>query len=142
MVHSNSHIALVLGAIAVLGLSGLDGAQAQQEEEYVSKARTETLYQEPLPGMEGKEMIVKEFFLPPGYVGGTHKHPGPVFVYVLEGELNVETDQGTQTFSPGELYREPANTVMRARNISTSDDTEILVFQVGDIGTPMMIRVE
>ena len=71
-----------------------------------------------------------------------HEDPGQVFVYILEGELTIETDQGTQTFSPGELYREPPDTVMQARNISTSDETELLVFQVGDADKPMMIKVE
>jgi quercetin dioxygenase-like cupin family protein len=69
-------------------------------------------------------------------------HPGPVFVYVLEGELTVETDGGTLTFKAGELYPEPLRGSMLIRNLSASDDLELLVFQIGDEGKPMMVKVE
>lgn len=133
-------IGTILVSAAVIGLSAIPGVQAQQE--YVPKAAVKPLHQAPLPGMEGKEMIVKHFSLPPGFVGGRHFHPGPVFVYVLEGELTVETENGTETFEAGQLYPEPLSVKMRGRNLSTEDDLEILVFQVGDIGKPMMIKVE
>ncbi len=111
-------------------------------EEYVTKATAKTIYTGPLPGMEGKEMIVKRFGIPPKFVGGKHMHPGPVFVYVLEGEFSVMLEGGTKTFKAGELYAEGINEAMVAKNISTSKRVELLVFQVGDIGKPMMIKVE
>jgi len=101
-----------------------------------------TLYQAPLPGVEGKEMIVKHFSIPPEFVGGRHMHPGPVWVYVLEGVLTVELDGETKTFSAGELYPEDIDTAMTGRNLSGTDDLEMLVFQIGDIGKPMMYKVE
>ena len=87
-------------------------------------------------------MIVKHFAIPPEYVGGKHLHPGPVFVYVLEGVLTVELDGETKTFSAGELYPEDIDSAMIGKNLSGTDDLEILVFQIGDIGKPMMIKVE
>ncbi len=69
-------------------------------------------------------------------------HPGPVFVYVLEGELTVKLAGGTKTFKAGELYAEGINETMVGKNLSVSDDVELLVFQVGDIGKPMMIKVK
>ncbi len=101
-----------------------------------------TLHQAELPGVEGKEMIVKHFALPSGFVGGKHMHPGPVFVYVLEGELTVKLAGETKTFKVGELYPENINTAMVGKNLSVTDDLELLVFQVGDIGKPMMIKVQ
>ncbi|MHA1528609.1 MAG: cupin domain-containing protein [Alphaproteobacteria bacterium] len=80
--------------------------------------------------------------IPPGYIGGKHLHTGPVFVYVLEGVLTVETENGTETFGAGDLYPEPMGVTMKGRNLSASDDLEILVFQVGDPGKPMMVKVE
>lgn len=132
----------IIGASAVAIALAAPPASAASEEEYVSKAEMKSLYQSELPTMEGKEMIVREFTLPPGYVGGRHQHPGPVFVYVLEGELTIETESGTQTFQAGELYPEPLNAAMQAQNVSTSEPTRLLVFQVGDVGKPMMLKVE
>ena len=126
---------------AVIGMAGWHGAQAG-EHEYVSKARVKTLLQEPLAGVEGKEVIIKHFALPPEFAGGKHMHPGSVFVYVLEGEFTVETEGETLTFRAGELYPEPLQRSMLPRNLSASDDLEILVFQIGDVGKPMMVKVE
>ena len=130
---------MALASAVFLGLAGFQTADAQ---EYVSKARVKTLHQAPLPGVEGKEMIVKHFSIPPEFVGGKHLHPGPVYVYVLEGVLTVELDGETKTFSAGELYPEDIDSAMVGRNLSGTDDLELLVFQVGEIGKPMMIKVE
>ncbi len=123
-------------------LFGLASFQAADAQEYIPKAQVKTLHQAPLPGMEGKEMIVKHFAAPPTFVGGKHMHPGPVFVYVLEGELTVKLADKTKTFKAGELYAEDINAAMVGRNLSATDDLELLVFQVGDIGKPMMFKVE
>ena len=133
-------LSTAMTAVLFLGLAGFTATQAQQE--YVPKVTVTELHQGELPGMDGKEMVVKHFAIPPGYVGGKHFHPGPVFVYVLEGELTVETEAGTQSFGAGELYPEELHTVMQGKNLSTSDDLEILVFQVGEIGKPMMVKAE
>jgi len=111
-------------------------------EEYVPKGTVKKLHKAPLPGVAGKEMTVIHFSAPAGYIGGKHQHPGPVYVYVLEGELTVELEGGSKTFKAGEFYPESINATMVGKNLSTSDDLEILVFQVGDIGKPMMIKVE
>ena len=134
---------LLLGTTLALGmLTGMASFQAAGAEEYVAKARAKTLHKAPLQGVEGKEVIVKHFALPAEFVGGKHMHPGPVFVYVLEGELTVKLAGGTKTFKAGELYAEGINEAMVAKNLSASDDVELLVFQVGDIGKPMMIKVK
>ncbi len=121
-------------------LAGMAAFQSANAEEYVSKAKIKTLHQAPLPGVAGKEMVVKHFSLPPKFVGGKHMHPGPVFVYVLEGELTVELEGETKTFKTGELYPEDVNASMVGKNLSGTDDLRILVFQVGDVGKPMMIK--
>ena len=140
MKHAKCLFSMALASAFIFGLAGSQTADAQ--EEYVTKARAKTLHQAPLPGMEGKEMIVKHLAIPPEFVGGKHLHPGPVFVYVLEGVLTVELDGETKTFSAGELYPEDIDSAMIGKNLSGTDDLELLVFQVGDIGKPMMIKVE
>ena len=123
-------------------LVGLAMIQTVGAAEYVSKAKAKSLYKGPLQGVPGKEVIVKHFALPASFVGGKHMHPGPVFLYVLEGEFTVELAGKTKTFKAGELYHEDINAAMVGKNLSATDDLEILVFQVGDIGKPMMIKVK
>ncbi len=140
MQQSKFPVGTALAAAMIVGMASFHSAHAQQA--YVPKAKVKTLHQAPLPGVEGKEVIIKHFGLPPGFVGGRHSHPGPVYVYVLKGEFNVETKSGTKTYKAGQLYPESLDQVMQARNLSASDDLELLVFQVGDIGKPMMIKAD
>ncbi len=140
MKQSKYLLSTALAAAMVVGMASYHSADAQHE--YVSKAKVQTLHKAPLPGVEGKEVIIKHFGIPSGCVGGQHSHPGPVYVYVLEGEFTVETKGGTETFKAGQLYPEGINQVMQGKNLSASDDLEIVVFQVGDIGKPMMIKAD
>lgn len=130
----------VLPALMALTLAGVGDANAG-EQEYKPKAKVTSLIETPLAGVKGKTVIIKHFEVPPGFVGGKHFHPGPVFVYVLEGELTIETEAtGRQTIKPGQLYQEPIRSVMQGRNMSTTDPAKFVVFQVGDEGKPMMIK--
>ena len=140
MKQSKHLLSTAIAAAMVMGMAGLHLANAQ--EEYISASKVTTLHQAPLPGVEGKEVIIKHFVSPPGFVGGRHFHPGPVYVYVLEGELTIETNGKTETYRAGQLYPEPLNSVMQGKNLSASNDLEIVVFQVGDIGKPMMIKAD
>ncbi len=139
MKKSNYLLSVALASGISIGLSSFQVADAQ---EYVSKARAKKLYQAPLQGVAGKEMTVKHFSVPSKFVGGKHSHPGPVFVYVLEGELTVELEGETKTFKAGELYAEDIDATMIGKNLSATDHLEFLVFQVGDIGKPMMIKAK
>lgn len=137
------HIHAASLALAI-GLSGPAGAGSESADagEYVPEAETVEHHQAPLAGVEGKEVVVKELTLPPGFEGGRHQHTGPVFVYVVEGELTIETDEGEQTFGAGELYPEPLDVVMRGKNVSADAPTRIVVFQVNDAGEVMMKKAE
>ncbi len=135
-------LGLTVAAAVALGSFAIQSA-VSAEKEYKSKAKATELIQEPLPGVAGKKVIIKHFALPPGFVGGKHFHPGPVYVYVVEGAFTIETEGGeTQTISAGGLYKEPLGRTMRARNLTTNDWVKIVVFQVGDEGKPMMIKAK
>jgi quercetin dioxygenase-like cupin family protein len=60
----------------------------------------------------------------------------------LEGEFTVDVDGVTQTIKAGELYPEKLNAAMVAKNLSSTDNLEVLVFQVGTIGKPMMLKAD
>jgi len=132
----------ITSVFLIIVTAGICVIKPVNAKEYISKAQVKTLYQAPIPGLQGKEMIVKHLALPAKFVGGKHMHPGPVYVYVLEGELTIQQEDGTKTFKAGNLYAEDINTAMIAKNISTNNSVKILVFQIGNIGQPMMIKVK
>ena len=130
------------GALALAASLAVAGSDDGSAEEYVPDVQTEMLHKAPLPGMDGKEMIVVRITAPPGFVGERHIHPGPVFMYVLDGEVTVETEGETQTVTSGELWPEPVDTPMVPRNASDTAPAHLIVFQIGDIGEPMMLKAE
>jgi quercetin dioxygenase-like cupin family protein len=131
-------------ALALAGVLSLGAALSLdvQAAEYKPKAEVKSLHEGALNGVDGKTVIIKHLTLPAGFVGGKHFHPADVFVYVLEGELTVETEKGVFTIPAGELYPEVPGMVMRGKNLSADNPTKIVVFQVGDAGKPMMIKAE
>ncbi len=95
-------------ALALAGVLSLGAALSLdvQAAEYKPKAEVKALHEGALTGVDAKTVIIKHFSLPAGFVGGKHFHPGNVFVYVLEGEIKVETEKGVLTVRAGELYPE------------------------------------
>ncbi len=131
--------ALALAGVLSLGTTFSLDVQAA---ECKPKAGVKSLHEGALTGVDGKNVIIKHFTLPPGFVGGKHFHPADVFIYVLEGALTVETEKGVQTISAGELYPEVPGMVMADKNLSADKPTKIVVFQVGDAGKPMMVKAD
>ncbi len=131
-----------LALAGVLSLGAAFSLDVQSAEYKPPKAEVKALHEGAMTGVDGKTVIIKHFTLPAGFVGGKHFHPADVFVYVLEGELTVETEKGMRTVAAGELYPEVPGMVMVGKNLSTSVPAKIVVFQVGDTGKPMMIKAE
>ena len=129
---------LLAGAISL----GAAFSQDARAAEYKPKADVKSLVDVPLVGVEGQTVVIKHVTFPPGYVGGRHFHPGAVFVYVLEGELTIETMERTYTIPAGDVYQEVPQMVMWAKNVSASQPTKIVIFQVGESGKPMMIKAQ
>jgi len=148
--------AIVFGFIVAGGISAaligsrLYAAENHQthagdhKEVYVSPgADKKILFNEPLRGVEGQQVTIDRYSLPPAWIGGRHYHTGPVYVYILEGVLTVD-EQGKprQTFKAGELYPEPIGIPMQTRNLSTSDPMKLLVIQITPKGEPLMYKAE
>ena len=110
----NRHI-LVLGIGITLGACGMTFAHRHEghddgESVKVLSARD---IKEKLDGNAAKATVV-EVTLNPGQAGLPHRHPGPGFVYVLEGqyELGID-DQPTKIFKAGETFYEPTGCLHR-----------------------------
>lgn len=83
--------------------------------------------QEKLDGKEAAATIV-EVTIPAGKSGLAHRHPGPGFVYVLEGEYELGIDdQPTQRFKAGETFYEPTGCLHRvSRNPAAQGRTRLI----------------
>lgn len=78
--------------------------------------------------------------LAPGAETGWHKHPVPVYAYVISGKLSVEIEGGTQrTFEAGEAIIEVVNTLHNGKNMG-NDPVKLAVFYLGAEGTPNVIK--
>ena len=79
---------------------------------------------------------------PPGGSTGWHKHPVPVYAYVLEGELTVELKDGrTLVFKKGDAILEVINTLHNGYNYGSAP-VSLVVFYTGAVGVPNVIRAE
>src|SRR4029077_9340376 len=69
-----------------------------------------------------------EVTIEPGQSGVPHRHPGPGFVYVLEGEYELGIDdQPTKIFKAGETFYEPTGCLHRvSRNPSAQGNTRLI----------------
>jgi quercetin dioxygenase-like cupin family protein len=71
---------------------------------------------------------IVEVTIGPGQSGLAHRHPGPGFVYVLEGEYELGIDDlPIKRYKAGETFYEPTGCLHRvSRNPSTSDRTRLI----------------
>ena len=84
---------------------------------------------EKLDGKEAKATAV-EVTLEPGQVEVVHRHPGPGFGYVLEGEYELGIDdQPTKVVKAGETFYEPTGCLHRvSKNPSAKGNTRLIAF--------------
>jgi len=77
---------------------------------------------------EPAKVVVVEVAHGPGAVGSPHRHPGPVFGYVLEGEYELNLgDQPTRSLKAGDTFYEPTGILHGAsRNPSDKNPTRLL----------------
>ena len=129
---------VLFAAVAALSFAGAQGAAAHE-----TKPVVKTLLKMPLAGIAGKEANVVLLDVGPGWKIGNHFHPGHVFVYMIQGSIKIEVEgEPAQVIGPGDVLHELPDRNMVANNISSTKGARFLVFQVGDIGKPLTIKVE
>ena len=82
---------------------------------------------EKLDGKKAKATML-EVTLAPGAVEAAHRHPGPAFGYILEGEYEWAIDNNKpKIFKAGDTFYEPTGCLHRiGRNPSTKDKTRFI----------------
>src|SRR4051812_46957371 len=80
------------------------------------------------PDGQEARVTMQEVTFEPGQAGLTHRHAGPIFGYVLEGEFELELgEEPPKTLKAGETFYEPSGVVHRAaHNPSTRTKTRLL----------------
>jgi quercetin dioxygenase-like cupin family protein len=117
---------LVVAAGIVLGAGGLIAARHDEKHEAVRTLAVRDLA-EKLDGKQTKATTV-EVTLGPGESGAPHRHPGPAFGYVLEGEYEWAIDDNpAKILKVGDTFYEPTRCLHRvSRNPSRTGKTRIL----------------
>jgi quercetin dioxygenase-like cupin family protein len=117
---------LTIATAISVGACGMSFAVLHEDGESVKTISVQEI-KEKLDGKEASATVV-EVTLGPGQSGLAHRHPGPGFVYVLEGtyELGID-DQPTKTFKAGETFYEPTGCLHRvSRNPATKGTTRLI----------------
>lgn len=122
-------LALVIGMTTGIGGMAVARHGHDQEDGEMVKILTAHDIQEKLDGKDAKVTVV-EVTIEPGKAGLSHRHPGPGFVYVAEGEYELGiNDQPTKRFKAGETFYEPTGCLHRvSKNPATQGNTRLIAF--------------
>jgi quercetin dioxygenase-like cupin family protein len=118
-------LAIALGIVVGIGSFVLAGQDAPRKGP--AKRVADTPINEKIDGKASKVTTV-ELVLEPGHSGSPHRHPGPVFGYVLEGEYEwAINDQPVKRLKAGETFYEPTMSLHRvSRNPSDKVRARVL----------------
>jgi quercetin dioxygenase-like cupin family protein len=121
---NRSILALIVAAIGGMTLAG-DEATDKGRPKVVTISERDIA--EKLDGKAVKATTV-EVTLEPGQAGMPHRHPGPVFGYILEGEYEwAVDDQPVKKLKVGDTFYEPAMCLHRvSKNPSDQNKTRVL----------------
>ena len=123
----------VLTVVAVLGIgvSGWALAQHGHGKGPAVKVLSAVDIEEEVAGQKAKATTFEVAF-EPGAASPPHRHPGPIFGYVLEGELEFAVGDGKpRTLKAGDTFYEPAMALHAvSRNPSDKAKTRVLAVLV------------
>jgi quercetin dioxygenase-like cupin family protein len=111
----------------ILAIGGIALAQHQEHGGGGVKTLSQNDITEKIDGKKSKATTV-EVTLGPGASSAPHRHPGPVFGYVLEGvyEWAID-DNAARTLKAGDTFYEPAGCLHRvSKNPSKEGNTRVL----------------
>jgi quercetin dioxygenase-like cupin family protein len=118
---------LALAAIGAIGVGGM--ALARHDVNGGAKV-TQLSRRDIVEKLDGKDarVTVEEVVIEPGGRVPPHRHAGPVFGYVLEGEYeHAVNDDPVTTYKAGGTFHEPSGCVHRVtRNPSARATTRLL----------------
>ena len=120
-----------LFVIAIGLCAGFGGLGLAHDEPSHGKPQVKVLstaaVSETIAGKKAKATTV-EVTLKPGEASAPHRHPGPVFGYVIEGEYEWAIDDNkAKVFKAGDTFYEPTGCLHRvSKNPSDKNKTRVL----------------
>ena len=125
LLRGRARIALALAAGVFVGVGGM--AVARHDEKETAKQISSCDIVEKLDGKQAKATVV-EVTLGPGQAGEPHRHTGPVFGYVLEGEYEWAIDDlPSRVIKAGETFYESTGCLHRvSKNPAAKGKTRVL----------------
>lgn len=129
----------VLGVI--LSLIAFSIHVKAEQSPTAGKEKVTPLIQQALTDVPGQKgiMLMVEFL--PGQAAIQHKHPGSVFVYVLEGSITSQLEgQKPVNYHQGQYWCEPPNiSHLICKNLSKTKPAKLLVWQLIDDDAPALL---
>jgi quercetin dioxygenase-like cupin family protein len=118
-------LALTVGA--AIGVGGITLAHHAEKGHVKVNQLSQRDIVEKLSGKDASVTVVEVTF-EPGQKDSPHRHAGPVFGYVLEGQYeHAIDDEPVKIYKAGETFYEPSGCVHRvARNPSKESKTRLL----------------
>jgi len=118
---------LALAVCAAIGVGGMTLAQHTGKGQVKPTQLSQRDIIEKLDGKDASA-TVREVTFEPGQKDSPHRHTGPVFGYVLEGEYeHAMDDEPVKTYKAGETFYEPSGAVHQvAQNPSGKTRTLLL----------------
>ena len=118
---------LAIAVCAALGVGGITLAHHTGKDHVKVTQLSQRDIVEKLDGKDASATVVEVTF-EPGQRDSPHRHAGPVFGYVLEGEYeHAIDDEPAKTYKAGDTFYEPSGCVHRvARNPSEKTRTRLL----------------
>ena len=99
------------------------------------------LMQQALPDLPGKEGMLVAVEFAPGYSDKAHRHDAHVFVYVIEGTVEMQVAGGKKvTLKAGDtFYENPDDVHTVTTNLSKTKPAKFLAFFVKNQNTPPVL---
>ena len=118
----------------IYGLLFASLAEAQSQ----SPVKVKSLLEQKIDNITDPFVFMQLVEIGPGLQSGAHRHPGPVFGYILEGELLTQVEGSAPiTYKAGQVFYEPAGHIhMQAKNPSKTVTTRFLAVVIGKQGQP------
>jgi quercetin dioxygenase-like cupin family protein len=101
------------------------------------------LLQETLENTADQQVTALMLMPPPTAAPAAHQHPGPVFAYIVKGEIeNQVAPDPPKVYHAGDVFYEPPMHAHELfRNLSKTEPAEVIVFEVSEKGRPLAMPV-
>lgn len=130
-------ITLLVGLVIGFTSSAFSSEPTSDNEKY-----NHILYKSQIDKSDGSEVLIREAYFPPNWKAPRHYHNGNLFIYVVEGEFEVELAGSEKiTYTKGQALQMTAGVEMEARNPSDTTSLKLAVFQVGMPDAPFVVPV-